>query len=443
MNMNDMVLISVDDHISEPPDMFNKHLSGDNLATAPKFVTAADGTNYWEYQGMKMPSVGLNAVVGRPLDEYGMEPTSLEQLRKGVYDPKARVDDMNVNGIAASLNFASCVGFDGGRFQKAPDKAKALIHLRAYNDWHVDEWCGSQPGRFIPCGILPSWDMNATVAEIKRLASKGCTAISFNENPTIAGLPSIHNTYWDPFWKAINDNDITICLHIGGGNPAPHASMETPIEAWITTMPMSIATGAADWLNLAVLHKYPQMRMALSEGSIGWVPYFLERADFSHERHKFWTHSNFGDTKPSDIFRRHFLNCFIEDDFGLRNLSDIGEDMVAYECDYPHSDCLWPEVPERLWKSVQPLTEAQINKVTHENAMRFFRFDPFKYHKREELTVGALRAKAAADKVDITVRSSGGAAPLAAGEAVRPVTSGDLVKMFTQHANAGSKEKAA
>jgi hypothetical protein len=218
--------------------------------------------------------------------------------------------------------------------------------------------------------------------------------------------------------------------------------MESPIEAWITTMPMSIAVGASDWLHLAALQKYPTMRIALSEGSIGWVPYFLERADFSHERHKAWTHSHFGNSKPSDTFRRHFLNCFIDDAFGLKNLSDIGEDMVAYECDYPHSDSLWPNVPERLWESVQHLTEAQINKVTHLNAMRFFRFDPFKHHKREELTVGALRAQAAKDKVDVTPRSFGGARPLAEGEAQREVTSGDLMKMFAHHAKAGSKEAA-
>ena len=193
MEMNDMVLISVDDHISEPPDMYDNHLSGEDLATAPKLRTTEAGTNYWEYQGMKMPSVGLNAVVGRPLEEYGMEPTQLEQLRKGVYDVHARIDDMNANGIAASLNFGTCVGFDGGKFHQAPDKALAIKHLRAYNDWHVDEWCGAYPGRFIPCGLLPTWDMDATVQEIKRLAAKGVTAVSLNENPTKQGLPSVHN----------------------------------------------------------------------------------------------------------------------------------------------------------------------------------------------------------------------------------------------------------
>lgn len=436
MDMNDMVIISVDDHISEPPDMFDKHLSGDALATAPKLKKTANGTDYWEYQGTKMPSVGLNAVVGRPLEEYGAEPTALEQLRQGCYDVTERVKDMNVNGIAASLNFASAVGFDGGRLQRAPDKDLALIHLRAYNDWHIDEWCGSHPGRFIPCGLLPVWNMDATVEEVKRLASKGCTAVSINENPTVNGLPSIHNAYWEPMYKAVVENDIAMCLHIGSGNPAPHASMETPIEAWITTMPMSIAMGAADWLNLEALHRYPTMKIALSEGGIGWVPYFLERADFSNSRHKYWTHSIFQDKKPSEIFRRHFLNCFIDDAFGLKNLEDIGEDMVAYECDYPHSDSLWPEVPERLWPTLQGLTQTQIDKVTHLNAMRFFSFDPFKSIKKEDLTVGALRRQAVEQQVDVTPKSSGGAKPLADGEEPRPVTSGDLMKMFAHHAQA-------
>jgi predicted TIM-barrel fold metal-dependent hydrolase len=426
-----MLIISVDDHICEPPEMFDRHLSGDLLATAPKFLTDKNGKNFWCYQGKAYPSVGLNAVVGRPFEEYGMEPTAIDQLRSGCYDVHARIDDMNVNGIAASLNFGNSIGFNGSTFHKAPDKKLALTHLRAYNDWHVDEWCGAYPGRFIPCGILPTWDIEATVAEIKRLAGKGCSTVYCNENPTVQGLPSIHNEYWLPLWKAIADQDTTICLHIGGGNPAPHASMETPIEAWISTMPISIVVGAADWLQLRALQEYPDMRIALSEGGIGWVPYFLERADYSNWRHKVWTHSMFQDKKPSDTFRRHFLNCFIDDAFGLQNLRAIGEDMVAYECDYPHSDTLWPEVPEYLWNSVKHLTQSQIDKVTHLNAMRFFRFDPFKHHEREQLTVAALREVARRKGVDTTPKSSDGARPVTA-DSTRPVTSGDILRMFAE-----------
>ncbi|PHQ64062.1 MAG: amidohydrolase [Sphingobium sp.] len=436
MQMNNMVMISVDDHISEPPGMYDKHLSGDALASAPQFKTNAAGTNYWEYQGQIWPSIGLNAVVGRPREEYGMEPTSLEQLRKGVYDVHGRIDDMNVNGIASSLNFGSKVGMDGGRFYRAPDRDIALVHLRAYNDWHIDEWCAPYPDRLIPCAILPNWNMDESVREIERIAAKGCTAVSISDNPTIYGLPSIHNPYWEPMWKALVDHDIAICLHIGSGAQAPHASMETPIEAWITTMPISIATSAADWLNLGALHRYPDLKIALSEGGIGWIPYFLERADFSNEQHKAWTHSIFQELKPSEMFKRHFLNCFIDDRFGLKNLDAINEDLVAYECDYPHSDSLWPNAPEHLWDSIQHLSVQQIDKITHLNAMRFFRFDPFKTRSKEELTVGALRAQAAKDNVDTRVISSGGAKPLAPGEVVRPVTSGDVMAMFKKQGRA-------
>ncbi|CAN7543220.1 amidohydrolase family protein [Phenylobacterium sp. LjRoot219] len=438
MQMNDMVIVSVDDHITEPGDVFDRQLSGDALATAPKLREQADGTNYWEYQGIKIPSVALNAVVGRPREEYGMEPTALEQLRAGCYDVHARIDDMNVNGIAGSLNFPSFAGIDGGMFVGAPDKDQALVHLRAYNDWHIDEWCGAHPGRFIPCGIVPLWDAEAAAAEVRRLVAKGCYAISFNDNPTKRGLPSIHSDSWEPLWKAVADTDATLCLHIGVGNVSPHPSMESPIEVNITTMPMAVAFGTADWMNLAALNRYPNLKIALSESGIGWIPYLLERADYSHEQHKAWTHSEsyLKGLKPSEVFARHFYSCFIDDAYGLRNIDLIGEDRVCYEVDYPHSDTPWPHAPEILWKSIQQLSDAQIDKVTHLNAMKLFNYDPFKHHSRADLSVAGLRAQAATKGVDTSIRSGGGAAPLAAGESRRPVTSGDVIGMFSKHADA-------
>jgi len=398
MQMNDMVVISTDDHICEPPTMFDNQLSGDLLASAPKFRTDPRGKNYWEYQGNVRPSIGLNAVTGRPLEEYGMEPTALDQLRDGCWDVHARIDDMDVNGIAASLCFGNSIGFDGQTFHKAPDKKLALRHLQAWNDWHYDEWCMAYPGRFI------------------------------------------HNDYWDPIYKAIVDNDLTIACHIGSGNPAPHASMETPIEAWISTMPMSVAQGVADWLQLEELHQYPDMRIVVAEGSIGWVPYLMERADFSNWRHKAWTKSRFQDIKPSELMKRHFCHCFLWDPYGIKNLAEVGEENVTYEVDYPHSDALWPDAAEHLWEQVKILTDDQIEKVTHLNAIKWFRFDDmFKHNRREDLTVGACHARAKAKGVDVTPKSSGGAVPLTED---RPVTSGDIMGMFQDHAARRAKEMA-
>ena len=438
MRLEEMVLISVDDHITEPPTVFDNQLSGAAFANAPKLRQKTDGTNFWEYQGMKIPSVGLNAVVGRPREEYGMEPTSLEQLRAGCYDVHARVDDMNVNGIAASLNFPSFAGIDGGLFVNASDKEQALTHLRAYNDWHMEEWCGAAPGRFIKLGILPLWDPKLMAAEVRRLADKGCYAVSFNDNPTMRGLPSVHSDWWEPFWRAVTECETTICLHIGVGNIAPHSSMESPIEANITVMPMAVAFGAADWLNLAALNRYPTMKIALSESGIGWIPYLLERADYAHKQHSAWTNSNsyFGNLRPSEVFKRHFTSCFIDDSYGLKNIDLIGEDRICYEVDYPHSDTPWPHAPELFFESARHLSDEQIDKITHLNAIRAYKFDLFSYGSRSEFTVGALRAKAVAKGVETSVRSKGGATPLATGELQRAVTSGDVVAMFQRHATA-------
>jgi hypothetical protein len=214
--------------------------------------------------------------------------------------------------------------------------------------------------------------------------------------------------------------------------------MESPVSAWITTMPIAIVNSTADWLYMEALQRYP-LKISLSEGGIGWIPYFLERADFSFGQHKAWTHVDFGPgRKPSDLFRERFLTCFIDDAFGLANVDAIGEDNIAYECDYPHSDCLWPEAPEIFHKSVAHLSDRVINKVSHENALKWFNFDPFsKLGGKANCTVGALRKLA--KHVDTREQSFGGPAPLQPGEKPRVVTSGDIMRMFMDVAKQDGK----
>jgi predicted TIM-barrel fold metal-dependent hydrolase len=427
MKVEDLVIASVDDHIVEPADMYEGHLTQAQKAFAPTMQKDKNGADYWLYEGRRVGAGGLNAVAGRVKNELGCEPAAFTQMRKGCYDVHARIDDMNANGILASLNFPSVVTFDGGVFYSFENKEHARVLMQAYNDWHIDEWCAAYPGRNIPLGMVPGWDIDATVAEIKRLVGKGCHAITFSDNPALKGLSSIHNEYWDKLWRVCADNEVVINIHIGSGAQAPHASMESPIEAWITSMPISIANSAADWLHLKALRQYP-LKISLSEGGIGWIPYFLERADFSHQQHKAWTHTDFGKKKPSDVFRERFMTCFIDDAFGLSHLEDIGENHVAYECDYPHSDTLWPRSPERLFDTVKHLSDRTIDKITHANALAWYSFDAIgKMGGRENCTVAALRAKA--KDVDITPKSYGGPAPLAEGETPRTVTSGDLYKM--------------
>jgi len=431
MDLNDLIVVSVDDHIVEPPTMWDNHLTLEQKSFAPKLKRDANGKDFWLYEDRQVGGIGLNAVVGRMREEYGCEPISFDQMRRGAWDIHSRIEDMNANGILACLNFPSVVAFDGALFHKFRNRKNALTLLKAYNDWHIDEWCGSYPGRNIPNAIVPYWDVNETVAEIRRVVAKGCHAISFSDNPALRGQASIHDPQWEPLWKVCADNQVVINIHIGSGAAAPHASSLSPIDAWITTMPISIVNSAADWLFLKALQRYPTLKICLSEGGIGWIPYFLERADFTFEHHHAWTHSDFGGRKPSDIFREHFMTCFIDDNFGLANLDRIGADNVCYECDYPHSDSVWPESATLLLDSVKHLPDADIAKITHGNALRLFNFDAFgKMGGRDKCTAVALRALAT--HVDTAPKSYGGPAPLAPGEVARAVTSGDIQRMFAE-----------
>jgi predicted TIM-barrel fold metal-dependent hydrolase len=427
MRMEEMILVSVDDHLIEPEDMFAKHMPTRLKDRAPSVQKGANGAHHWQIEGQRAPGLGLNAVVGRPRDEYGFEPVAYEHVRSGCYDVDARIDDMNANGVLGSICFGSFPGFAGARFQKMRDKELALATIRAYNDWHLHEWCARHPGRFIPLALLPLWDPQLAVAEVQRMSRLGCHAITFPENPAAIGLPSLHDECWEPLWGVCEQNKVVICCHIGSSGNAPYCSDDSPISAWITSMPISIAAAASDWLFARFWRRYPGLRMALSEGGIGWIPYFLERADFTYSHHGSWTGADFGGERPSDVFRRHIISCFIDDEFGLRNRQDVGVDMMCWEADYPHSDATWPESPDLLWQSVRTLPRTDVDKITHLNAMREFSYDPFAIIGRENCTVGALRAKAR--HVDTSPKSLGGLRPGSRGDG--QVTAADIKKILS------------
>ena len=427
MQPQDMILVSVDDHVVEPPGLFDNHLTPEWKAKAPRLVRKDDGTDVWVFEGQQLMNIGLNAVVGRPPEEYGVEPTSFDQLRPGCYDVDERIRDMNVNGVLASMCFPSFPSFCGALWARTEDKTLALTMLRAYNDWHIDEWCGSYPGRFIPLALPVMWDADLAAEEIRRVAKKGCHALSFTENPEKVGFPSLHSDYWEPVWQACVDEGTVVCIHIGSAAGMSFTTMDSPVDVMITTSPMSIASCAADLVWSQMLRRYPTLKFALSEGGIGWIPYFLDRVDYVFKHHHQWTNQDFGGKLPSDVFREHIITCFIDDPVGVKLREQVGIDTITWECDYPHSDTTWPEAPEILARSLDGVSDEDINKMTHENAIREFRLDSFSHRTREQCTVAALRAEAG--DVDLSLKSHGGKAPVAE---VRPVTAQDITSQLAQ-----------
>ncbi|MCS5684588.1 MAG: amidohydrolase [Acidimicrobiales bacterium] len=409
MEMNDMILVSVDDHLCEPPHMFDDHLADRWKDEAPKLLHTDDGSDVWTFNGEIIPNVGLNAVAGRPKEEYGIEPTSFEEIRPGCYDIDERIKDMDAGGVLGSMCFPSFPNFAGRLFSNHPDKEFAAALIRAYNDWHIYEWCGSYPGRFIPMALPMIWSAEECAAEVRRVAELGCHSMTFTENPaaTAFGEPSFHDEYWNPLWEALVDCNTVLSIHLGSSGELVITAPDAPMDVMIHMQPMNVTKAASDLLWSTVPRRYPDLRIALSEGGTGWVPYFMDRADKTYDMHHLWTGQEFGDLKPSDVFRRNFLTCFITDPVGVILRHEIGINNISWEMDYPHSDSNWPTAPEELSEVFVGVSDDDINRITHLNAMDWFSYDPFAVFDRADCTVGALRARAGDHDVSIRARDTG------------------------------------
>ena len=394
-------LISVDDHVLEPPHVWQSRVPSKYKDAAPKVVTDESG-EYWVYQGFKVPTLGLFAVAGKSREEFRPDAVTYDEMRPGCYDSVERVADMDRAGILASMCFPSFPRFCGQVFWEGSDKELGLICVQAYNDWMIDEWCGSAPGRYIPLIIIPLWDPKAAAKEIERCAAKGARALAFSENPTCLGLPSIHDKdrYWDPVWAAAQDAEMVVCMHQGSSSHRFEMSDDAPHLATIAWGIGSKLSGTLiDWLFSPVFLRYPRTKIALSEGGIGWMPYFLERAEQVLEKQKYWAHE--GDReieggllkgggelvreRPEvdlltlnirQTFADHVYGCFIEDESGLDNIKYIGVDNVMIETDYPHSDSTWPNSIDVAHKQLANFDDESKYKILRGNAERLFHFTP-------------------------------------------------------------------
>ncbi|QLL07405.1 amidohydrolase family protein [Mycobacterium vicinigordonae] len=404
MRTDDMILISVDDHVIEPANMFDGHMPAKYADRAPRVVRNEHGVQSWVFEGQETFNIGMNAVVGRPREEFSVEPASFDDMRRACWDVHERVRDMSANGVLAGVPFPSFPRFCGQFFAGADDKDLALATVRAYNDWMIGDWCGPYPERFVPLAIPPYWDPEAAAAEVHRVSELGCHAMTFSENPYKLGQPSLHSEHWNPLWQACSDTGTTVCMHIGSSSQLLVTAPDAAAHVTLVLAPVIAVLTAADLLFSHVLRKFPDLRFALSEGGIGWVPYFAERADYAHRQHT-WIDDGFESSMPSEVFRKQVYTCFIEDHAGVAQRDRIGVESIMWECDYPHSDSTWPNSPESAARSLAGCTDAEVDAITHLNAMRLFSFDPFSHRPRERCTVGALRAEA--HDVDVTPRSIG------------------------------------
>jgi len=370
------VIVSVDDHLVEPADLFEGRMPAALADVAPRIDVADDGTEAWLFDGRRHPQIGLNAVVGRPKDEWSMEPANFSDMRRGCWDPEARLADMDVDGVWASVHYPSLIaGFCGSNFSRCSDPELGLACVRAWNDWHIEEWVDSRTDRFIPLQIPWLNDPEVAAAEVRRNAERGFRAVSFLEQPVDMGLPSLHTDHWDPFLRACEETGTVVCLHCASSGWSASRSPYAPLELLTTLFPVNALVTCADWLWSGVPVRFPRLRICLAESGIDWVPMLVNRIDYVMD------HSATGlsawsdpDRHPTEVLRQAFWFGVIDLTSTLVLRHEIGVDHIVLESDYPHADSTWPDSATRAARALADLPPDEADAICRRNASTLFDF---------------------------------------------------------------------
>jgi predicted TIM-barrel fold metal-dependent hydrolase len=389
-------IISVDDHVVEPPDLWSSRLPARFKDRGPRIQrergkfggplgltwnpdASGEWGDIWYYDDLVSPFSRLSAAVG--LGDLAFGVTTFDDIRPGCWKQKERLQDMDANHMEASICFPNTLPrFCGQTFMERQDKELSLLCVRAYNDWIIDEWCaGEGRGRLIPLSIVPLWDVQLAVEEIHRTAKKGCHAVTFSENPHPLGLPTVHSGYWDPFYRACEETETVVCLHIGSSSKMPQTTPDAPFIVSSTLTFQNAMGSLIDYVFSGILERFPRLRIAYSEGQVGWMPYVMERMDkLWHER----VANSFGSSlknPPTSYLGDRILGCIFDDETGLANRDRIGMQRISFECDYPHADSTFPHT-EKVATEIcakAGLDEAETYALLRGNAIRLFQLERF------------------------------------------------------------------
>ena len=310
---------------------------------------------------------------------YNVDPLRYEHMRPGCYDVHERVRDMSAGGQLAGLNFPNWTGFSGQVLNQGPDRDVNLVMIKAYNDWHVDEWCGAYPDRFIPCGILPLFDVDEAATRSAPARGEGLP------RGHVLGEPGRPRHAEHPH-RRVGSAVRGVRRH-GHRVVLPRRFVVEDARRRRPTRPRRFAMSLSSVMSIYTLgdllwasfwHRFPTLRFALTEGDIGWIPYFLWRAEHTLDRHNGWMrHDSPQGLRPTELFRERILCCFIADRIGVKLLDEFNVDNVCWESDYPHSDSSWPHAPERLAELFAGLRRRDGRQDHAPERDAALQFDPF------------------------------------------------------------------
>jgi predicted TIM-barrel fold metal-dependent hydrolase len=365
-------IVSADDHLTEPPTMFEGRVPAKFADQAPRVERDEHGHDWWVFDHERVPLLGSDSWQGFEPGHAYLGQCNFDDLHPAVYNIHERVKHMDVVGVEASLCFASApFSFAGTRFMKMHDPELGLACMRAFNDWHHEEWASPYPGRII--GNQVTWlpDVQIAAAEVRRNAERGFRGLSFTENPEKLGLPSLYTTYWDPLFQACVDTGTVINLHIGSSSTTIVPSIDSAPAVLGALFPINAMSACVDWLFSGILLRFPDLKIALSEGGIGWLPVVFDRIEIMARQLDYSV--QFGDLSPTDVVRRNFYFTALFEEAAMAHRHLAGVDHIMVEVDYPHSDSTWPDSQDLLARQFAGVPDDEVAKMTHQNAIDLYR----------------------------------------------------------------------
>jgi predicted TIM-barrel fold metal-dependent hydrolase len=396
-------IISVDDHVIEPPELWTSRLPAKYREIGPRVERHRGGVrgirgvyvfeesdaadvgwvDCWHYEDAVVPMNRWFAISGHLEDHGGTGRSGItyDDMLPGCFQQAERLQDMDENYTDASICFPTFARFCGQRFLTAHDHELALLCVQAYNDFMIDEWgAGAGHGRLIPMTLIPLWDSDLAAAEVRRCAKRGSHAVCFSEAPYELGLPSIHSGFWDAFIAACAETDTVINMHIGSSGMLTSTTDDAPTAAISTLNAVNSMKAFTDWMISGHFETHPQLRIALSEGQIGWIPYHLERLVALWERDlRYGGNMRERAPKHPGEYMRQVFGCLYDDLHGLLSRDTIGVEQLMFETDYPHPDSTWPDSKAVAQKLVDDagMSADDTYKFLRGNAIRCYGLDKY------------------------------------------------------------------
>jgi predicted TIM-barrel fold metal-dependent hydrolase len=393
-------LISVDDHVVEPPAVWTSRLparvrqQGPHVrrergvlnweGLAPRWEIGgadAEWADVWYYEDWVYPLQRGFAQSGF-LDENPHRAITYDEVLPGAYLREERLQSMDANHTDVSICFPNLVRFCGQLFLERTDKDVALLCVQAYNDWMIDEWSGTErPARLVPLTMVPLWDVGLATAEVRRCAEKGSHAVTFPEAPPALGLPSIFSGYWDPFFTACDETDTVLNLHVGSSSKMIETAVDAPRDMAQCFLFVNSQLAFSDWLYSGLLEEFHHLKVVLSEGQVGWMPFLMQRID------NIWKKSPGGweararraKQLPSSSVPGRVFGCIFDDLQGLLNHEAVGLGQIMIETDFPHNDSTFPDSEKVIGDLVKAagLGEDEIYQVVRGNAIGAYGLDRY------------------------------------------------------------------